>query len=375
MTKKCDELLNSIFKIAKKAKLNEVKGLSGNEKDMLNTIVNKSTSQTGVYTVLITSLVTKIINPKQDTRCHQANMPGGYSGRSFDTAHITPFLKSIGFPFMKESGWLTRSLEQNYPYKLNYRGRISNKEVKAAFLSLLDNIEEKKKDPYQYLLHIFILSIMKMQNEKISTLSPIKKDSRLTIDCIIEILMLHFSWPYKERGASRLPVLAISAIYKCLLSETKRYSGKLLIALEEHTSPDSRSGAIADINIKTKSGDFYEAVEVKHNIHINPQMILDAYNKLKSHKVERYYILTTASPSILNEDEKAVNEGIDKIRKEHGCQVIANGILPTIRFYLRLLGNTDNFINNYADNLTKDRSIQFEHKEAWNQIYKTMLQG
>ena len=44
------------------------------------------------------------------------NMEGGYSGRSFDTKYITPFLKQKRFlGAMKESGWLTRSLEQNIP--------------------------------------------------------------------------------------------------------------------------------------------------------------------------------------------------------------------------------------------------------------------
>lgn len=34
---------------------------------------------------------------------------------------------------MKESGWLTRSLEQNNPYELDFPGKIQNKNVKAAF--------------------------------------------------------------------------------------------------------------------------------------------------------------------------------------------------------------------------------------------------
>lgn len=46
-------------------------------------------------------------------------MDKGYSGRSFDTKYITPFMK-FKFPkiAMRESGWLTRSLEQLEPYDL-----------------------------------------------------------------------------------------------------------------------------------------------------------------------------------------------------------------------------------------------------------------
>jgi len=50
---------------------------------------------------------------------------------------ITPTLKELGLPSMAESGWLTRSLEQPYPYTLGYKGKISGKGIKEAFLNLL----------------------------------------------------------------------------------------------------------------------------------------------------------------------------------------------------------------------------------------------
>lgn len=54
-------------------------------------------------------------------------MSEGYSGRSFDTKYVTPFLKLKGFRgAMKESGWLTGSLEQNAYYDFNYPGKIRN---------------------------------------------------------------------------------------------------------------------------------------------------------------------------------------------------------------------------------------------------------
>jgi DNA (cytosine-5)-methyltransferase 1 len=49
-------------------------------------------------------------------------MVGGFSGRRIDTQYITPTLKELGLPAMAESGWLTRSLEQPYPYTLDYNG-------------------------------------------------------------------------------------------------------------------------------------------------------------------------------------------------------------------------------------------------------------
>ena len=101
------------------------------DKNYILEIGSKCKSQKGVYTVLVTLLIYKILNPQQDIRYHQSNMPSGFSGRGIDTQYITPTLKQLGLPAMAESGWLTRSLEQPYPYTLNYEGKINDKNVGA----------------------------------------------------------------------------------------------------------------------------------------------------------------------------------------------------------------------------------------------------
>jgi cytosine-specific methyltransferase len=127
-------------------------------------------------------------------------MENGYSGRTFDTKYITPFLKEKQFlAAMKESGWLTRSLEQNIPYNLDFPGKINNKKVKTAFLHILDDIEEKEVSPEQYLKAIWILSIKAKEQKSIQIVNPIMKESKLTINEIIDILQKHFSYSYKSR--------------------------------------------------------------------------------------------------------------------------------------------------------------------------------
>jgi hypothetical protein len=81
--------------------------LSKEETDTLDIIIETCEQRKAVLTVLITLLSYKIVVPKQDIRKHQANMEGGFSGRTFDTQIITPFMKENGFPAMVESGWLT----------------------------------------------------------------------------------------------------------------------------------------------------------------------------------------------------------------------------------------------------------------------------
>jgi DNA (cytosine-5)-methyltransferase 1 len=63
--------------------------------------------QKGVYTVYVTLSIYKLVHNEQDIRNHQTQIKDGFSGRSIDTAYITPTLKGLNLPSMAESGvWL-----------------------------------------------------------------------------------------------------------------------------------------------------------------------------------------------------------------------------------------------------------------------------
>ena len=332
------------------------------EKAHLKTVVDNFERGRGVLTVLITSLVHKLHNPEQDIRLHQDNMKGGYSGRGIDTKFITPFMKEMGFPAMAESGWLTRSLEQNRPYNFSYPGKITPKELKIAFLFLLDQIQSYNKSAETYLLILFAKLIEHREQKNIDLAKP----TNLTISTIINYLKYHFESSYSSRGASRLPTLAIFSIYQCLIKELKRFEGKILVPLEEHTSADKSSGRVGDIEVIDRENRLFEAVEIKHGISINVQLIKDAYEKFKSTPIQRYYLLTTSEKYI--SDEENISKEIAGILNIHGCQVIVNGIYPSLKYYLRLLGNPYEFINNYVENLRNDTALKYEHKLKWNEI-------
>lgn len=121
----------------------------------IDIIADKSSHQKAVFTVLITLSIYKIKHPKQDIRIHQTQLKNGFSGRSIDTKYITPTLKKLGLPSMAESGWLTRSLEQPYPYILDYEGKIGNKKVKKSFLELINDIEVNRINPNYILVELF----------------------------------------------------------------------------------------------------------------------------------------------------------------------------------------------------------------------------
>lgn len=336
-------------------------GLDNDEIQLLDVIISYAEKRKGVLTVLITSLTHKIFDPAQDVRYHQENMDGGYSGRSIDTRYITPFMKEKLFPSMAESGWLTRTLEINQPYDFHYPGKITA-ELKSSFLSLLDKVQTQDRDAELYLTYIFQHLIKLRERGKFD----IAKPSNININTTLWFFDKHFTHKYSASGAARLPVLAIHSIYQCMVNEIGRFANKELLDLQEHEAADKQTGSIGDVEIKDENNKLFEAVEVKHKIPIDAQMVNTAYEKFKSHSVDRYYILSTAN--IKTTELEDMNKRIAEIGKLHGCQVIINGILPSLRYYLRLLQDPNKVVGNYVEHLREDKTIKFEHKEIWNLI-------
>lgn len=331
----------------------------------LDEILNASESSKGVLTVVFTSLLYKILHPNQDVRLHQTSIEGGYSGRTFDSKYITPFFKQVKFPAMAESGWLTRSLEQKVPYNFDYSGAIRPVVLKEAFLETIDFIQ-KGKELDKVLSYLFQALIIQRNRQQIDLAKPLN----LPIATIVTLLITHFGAKYSADGASRLPVLALYALYQCLIKELKRFEGKKLLEIESHTSADKRSGRIGDIDIVDENGKAFEAVEVKHGIAINPQLIRDAFEKFKTTQVRRYYLLSTAD--IDKSQQLEIDREIERIKNIHGCHVIANGLTRSLQYYLRMLADTSEFIENYVNLLEADKALKYEHKEQWNTIISQM---
>lgn len=325
-------------------------------------LVDRSESNKGMIAVLTTLLTHKIYDPSQDIRYHQAQLDNGFAGRGIDQQHITPFMKRNSFPSMAESGWLTRSLEQAHPYTLDYPGKIKPEQVKMSFLLVIDAVQVRGVSPRDVLLYFFELLIKQRDEMNIELAKP----HSLAISNIINYLEKHFTYNYGCAGASRLPTLAIYAAYQCMMNQVARYEGKILLPLESHNSSDSQSGRIGDIDVVNNNNTAYEGVEIKHEIKITPQLVMDSYEKFKVYNTDRYYLLTTANMD--DADWIEINKVIQDIRTLHGCQVIVNGVYSTLKYYLRLVKDPAEFIDNYVELMKTDQTIKFQHKTVWNDI-------
>lgn len=352
-----------------------------NARRWIEVIAKNCEKQKAVVTALITSLTKKIESPSQDIRYHKVELPGGYSARTFDTRYVTPFLKGrMPRIAMKESGWLTRSIEQPHAFTLKplFPGKISNEQVKKAFLEVLNDIEVNNADPWQYLIGLFILLIHELSNVQATIISmpPIRIEKEIEIETVIDYLRSHFFAHYTSPGASKLPVIAIHSLYQVMVRELGRYRGKRLEPLMSHISPDMRAGRVGDIEVTDENGECFEAVEIKHNIPIDAVMVDDAYKKFKHTPIKRYYLLTTAEPYMRSEEEWNVKILLGRIRKDHGCEVIVNGLMQSIKYYLRLIRSPKLFLNVYTHALKVDAEkaseIKEEHLKKWSQILEAI---
>lgn len=330
----------------------------------LENITNNIERNKAVYTVLVTLMTHKLMYPEQDIRYFQDKMKGGFSARTVDTKYITPTLKELRLASMSESGWLTRSLEQPYPYTMDYQGEISGKGMKESFLTIINAFQEDNTIT-ESLLRVILNGAILLREKNHIEIKKLTRSDEVMISTIINILDRHFSEKYHIFGGSKLPTLAFYAIYKSLVAELIRYKDCILAPLNSHNACDRTSQSSGDIEIM-KGDQVFEVVEVKLDKLIDTNIVENVYEKVIKFNPERYYILSYIGTK--EEDKELIENLISKIRNEHGCQIIVNGLLHTLRYYLRLISNPKTFFNEYIELVENDTELKIIHKEKLKEL-------
>ncbi len=358
------EKLLEVYK--KSFDVSDIDNISDETMVFLKNITDNIDRNKGVYTVLVTLIVHKLLEPKQDIRYFQDKMDNGFSARTIDTKYITPTLKELGLLSMAESGWLTRSLEQPYPYTKDYKGEISGKGMKEAFLMVVDAFQ-KDKTIAENLLRLILNSAILFKKNNHIEIKKLSNTDEVMISTIVELLEKHFTEKYRTHGGSKLPVLAFYAIYKSLILEIDRYKGCKLAPLGSHTASDRTSKSAGDIQVM-KGKQAFEVVEVKLDKLVDINITRIAYEKIARFNPERYYILSYIGT--LEKDRKEIDELIFEIKEKHGCQLIVNGLLHTLKYYLRLISKPKEFFNEYIELVENDTELKTIHKTKLKKLIK-----
>lgn len=334
--------------------------------DALELMARYCEKASGGYSNLITSLSIKAVyGDKVDVRYHQVQIqektdrPAGFNFRGVSEGIIYTWMEAHEFHGAK-SGWQTRTFERPKPYMLDYDENIGT--IKEPFLICYDQIETHGQSALYALAFLLWRRLQLREASKVVLAIPKIQD----VLQITKLFETHFFYRYKDsKGASRLPVLALYAIYTVLLEELNRFNGKTLKPLEAHSAADAQTGAIGDIEVVDAEGAAFEAIEVKHGLQITTAMVDSAKQKIRGSQVDRYYILTTHPQ---HEPDEGVLKEVENVKKLLGCQLIVNGVIPSIKCYLRMLTNPGAVLPAYVQKLAEDEAVGFEHRDVWNKI-------
>jgi DNA (cytosine-5)-methyltransferase 1 len=334
-----------------------------NAAEAVTTIVSNVQQNKYLFSILITAAMKKSLSPSQDIRIAQDLLPGGYSNRSLDQTQVTPFLKRHGYTSCAASGLESgRNFERPLAWDLQFPCNPRGAGNREAFLLLIDLIQKHHDVADLVVKSLLYVDAEGRGNEPTLVVPPLESN----IDRIMLVLERHFK-ESSGQGKSRLPVLALYALYEQLVPELSRFNNSVLQPLQNHTTADLRSGSIGDVQLD-RDGKPFEGIEVKSELPITPDMLRELKRKLESLSVNRYYVLTTYPGSFKPEDEEFLVELCREILDSTGCQVIVNGLNRSIRYYLRLLNDPSKVLGRYSLLLVEDESVRPDLIAKWNDI-------
>lgn len=318
---------------------------------------------------LLTLSLYKCWNPDQDIRFNKAEHEGGFSARVVDSAVTVPMLRRESLPRSVESHWLTQTFSFADPWTRAVTLKTTPKECGPLLIDSVNLLEElprsEQRRAAEIVARIILARLIQSRNNSRVTLT---RPKGLTVGEVKSLLSGLVQSKFKT-GAPRIPQLIIYAMYESIFHEGfKRYRDCELEPLGRMKAADRKAGTVGDIVVSRDSRPM-EAVETKFDVPITASIVAEAMEKVKSLSVERYLILSTSGVDPL--ERKGIDERVSAFKSSNGCEVIVNGVLETVSYYLRLLPNTNVYVEAFADLLETDPELDYEHRVAWNELCAT----
>jgi len=310
----------------------------------------------------VTLLSYKLLDPAQDIRAHKDEQEGGFSARTYDTRVTIPFLIDKSLPRNVESHWLTQTLSFAGILHSETQLKTQPKSSGPLLVEVVNFGQELDTKAVEDMLTAILVELIKIRNKDRVILT---RPKRLPIHMVTELLNAHFHRGYKSNGP-RLPQLAVYAIYKVMIPQFQRFNNQKLDTLQRMKAADRKAGTVGDIVVLDSEEKPTEAVEIKFGQMITDIHVCEAIEKVRGASVSRYYLLSTNG--IDPNDEEIIRGRRADFLVQNGCEIIVNGVVESIAYYLRLLPNTTDFVSAYADLVESDDDTAYEHRISWNEI-------
>ncbi len=269
-------LVNEIEKCFKHPEqLSEIKLLSDNHKEVIESIVSAVTGDVGraVGGLSVLQCTVKAIAPDQSIRLHKGgrttkkdfSWEEGISMRSLDNSFITPTLRAFNLLKLNKDGFMmTRTLAENYPYSKFYKAQIRGAKIK--WLQLVDLLEEKNDGAFskgclQYLISKLINSAQQFESLANESENYTLELNQIDVNfsTVTEMMLNH--WEITSYASRVMEISMHTFMQACedmeLLEEAE------LVILSQMRSANKKHKNIGDIEL-SHEGKIIEAWDAKY---------------------------------------------------------------------------------------------------------------
>jgi hypothetical protein len=258
-------------------------------------LICRNVQNRAVARLILACALAKVDQPQIDIRKPYTEIEGNdtFSGRTYDERFISTLILAERLPCNATTAFLTpalRNINRPLTAELDLVGRP--REVYQAALYLLAEVAEGRLHAETLLIETLRrLLVVRDENEARmkSLLARLQSNTptTLAVDEIIGLLQQHFA----VRGASRLPVLAIVALYQIL----QALLPERVATIHPHQAADQQTETLGDIEIYLRETEQITAVyEVKFKV-VMMVDVQQALHKLAHHPmpIQRYLFVTT----------------------------------------------------------------------------------
>ena len=287
-----------------------------------------------------------------------------YSGRNYDESYVSNFILNHKFEVTKTTGFLTPAFRTKNGI-LERDTELNGKHPAAytAVLGLLNDVHDNvlKGGPILNELVRLLIVQRDKNREAISTkleqLELVESDSfvPLSSENIVNLIKGQFD----IAGASRLPVLLVTAAYNCIEGKL----GEKVLPLNAHNAADSQTGSLGDVEVTLRSDDEIVTVYEMKMKRVIDTDILGALTKLVGRKkIDNYIFITT------DVIDPIVQSQARDLYTKYGVEFVILDCIGFVRHFLHLFHrHRVDFLNAYQKLILSEppNTVPQTQKELW----------
>ncbi|GAP94965.1 hypothetical protein NIES2104_14840 [Leptolyngbya sp. NIES-2104] len=279
-------------------------------------------------------LLAKLHRPDVDIRKPYTEIGDidSFSGRTYDERYITAFINQHSLPCNSTTAFLTPALRNRNTVlttEINLVGKPP--QLYQAVLTLLDDVYCNRVTSEDLLAEI-VRSLLIDRNERQQRIDALVSGLRttdgavpLSSEDIVNLIEKHLTL----KGTSRLPVLAIAAVYQ----SAEQFLGERVLMLQAHNAADLQTGALGDVEITLLADDEVVTSYEMKNKRITREDLDRALQKLSASekRVDNYIFITTEAI-----DKEVQDYARSMYQETGGIEFVVLDCIGFIRHFLHL---------------------------------------